>query len=242
MGAELDDPISEAANAALNGKTQIRLLEAGCGSASHIKLKGTVYAVGIDISEEQLQKNTSVAEKILGDLQTYPLPHEAFDVVVCWMVLEHLPKPEAAVMNMFQATKPGGLVLLGFPHLVSFKGLVTKITPYWFHKAFYRVLKYKNRPFPTYLRAAILPKNLTRLAESNGFSVVKCHLVEGGQSRRLKKHFPPAKWALSLANGLVRVLSLGKLDMLLDNCGLVLKKNPIETANRDATAAASINV
>jgi ubiquinone/menaquinone biosynthesis C-methylase UbiE len=138
MASLLQAPVSEAANALLAGRDHIRLLEAGCGSASQIRFNAAVHVVGIDIAPEELEKNRAVQEKILGDIQDYPLPEAEFDVVVCWMVLEHLPRPRQALVNMFRAAKPGGIVILGFPNLASIKGLVTKFTPFWFHNVLYR--------------------------------------------------------------------------------------------------------
>jgi 2-polyprenyl-3-methyl-5-hydroxy-6-metoxy-1,4-benzoquinol methylase len=78
----------------LSNKKNIRVLEAGCGSASHFNFGQNAYLVGIDISEEQLKSNSVLNEKILGDIQVYNLPVTNFDVIVCWYVLEHLPEPE----------------------------------------------------------------------------------------------------------------------------------------------------
>ena len=46
---------------------------------------------GIDISPSQLERNKSLDVSITGDLQSHPLSNEAFDEVVCWNVLEHVP-------------------------------------------------------------------------------------------------------------------------------------------------------
>lgn len=129
MNSLLQQQLCETIDAILNGRRHIRVLEAGCGSASHIHFNAKVHAVGIDLSAEELEKNTAVQEKILGDLQDYPLPEASFDVVVCWMVLEHLLLPRAALANMFRATKPGGIVVLGIPNVASIKGMITKFTP-----------------------------------------------------------------------------------------------------------------
>jgi ubiquinone/menaquinone biosynthesis C-methylase UbiE len=223
--AELEQAVCETANSLLNGKRQIKLLEAGCGSASHIQFKAAVHAVGIDISEEQLQLNTAVQDKIVGDLQEYPLPANEFDVVVCWMVLEHLSRPKDALRNMCRTVKPDGLLILGFPNLASIKGIVTKITPFWFHQQFYRHMNYSSRHFPTYLRTSILPLNVMQFAEENGFSVELYKLVEGGVSKRVRDRFRVVDWAFSAVDLLVRVASFGKLQSpLLDGCAMVLKK------------------
>ncbi len=58
----------------LSHRERFRALEAGCGSLSNIRLGPKAYIVRIDISDKQLQKNTAIHEKILGDLQTYDFP------------------------------------------------------------------------------------------------------------------------------------------------------------------------
>jgi SAM-dependent methyltransferase len=221
----LADEISAKANSLLVGKARIKLLEAGCGSASHFKFQPEVKSVGIDISQEQLDRNRAIQEQILGDLQTYPLPREEFDIVVCWDVIEHLSRPRDALKNMFAATKPEGLLILGFPNLGSFKGIVTKYTPFWFHELFYRFMKYSSRPFKTYLRWAILPRNVRRFAENNGCSVVYCRLVEGGVTRKVRERLWPIHAFLTCGDFVARVLSFGRIPSLtLDGCALILQK------------------
>jgi 2-polyprenyl-3-methyl-5-hydroxy-6-metoxy-1,4-benzoquinol methylase len=223
--AELEEAVCQIANSLLEGQSHIKLLEAGCGSMSHVRFQAEVHAVGIDISKQQLDQNSAVREKILGDIQYYPLPKEEFDVVVCWMVLEHLPKPEEAMLNMFGSVKPRGLVILGFPNLLSIKGLVTKFTPFWFHQLFYRFMRYKFRPFPTYLRVAILPKKVIRFAEDNGFSVAFCQIVEGGVVQRVRSRFRLVDVAFRVLDSIVQVISLGKAQsLLLDKCAMILRK------------------
>src|SRR4051812_43966697 len=83
----------------LEGKQIEHVLEAGCGSASHISIAADACLTGIDISEKQLARNQALDEKILGDVQSYALPESRFDVIICWDVLEHLPHPELALEN-----------------------------------------------------------------------------------------------------------------------------------------------
>jgi 2-polyprenyl-3-methyl-5-hydroxy-6-metoxy-1,4-benzoquinol methylase len=224
MGAMLQSEISEKVNSMLAGRSSIKLLEAGCGSASYFTFAPEVKSVGIDISREQLDRNKVIHEKILGDLQTYSLPEGEFDVVVCWDVIEHLSRPRDALMNMFRATRPDGVVILGFPNLASFKGVVTKMTPLWFHTFFYWLMKYKSRPFKTYLRFAILPTKVVRFAEENGFSVAYSRLIEGGVTKQVTERFWPLRLLLSTLDLGARVLTFGKSRSLyLDSCAFVLK-------------------
>lgn len=232
MPDEVREAIAQVANSLLSAKSGIRLLEAGCGSASHVRFNCPVHAVGVDISKEQLEKNTVVQEKILGDIQEYPLPRDGFDVAICWMVLEHLSRPKDALLNLFNAVKPQGLLILGFPNLLSIKGIVTKITPFWFHQFFYRVMKYSSRHFPTYLRLAILPSNVVNFAEANGFSVAFFELIEGSVTNKVRKRFWFINAAFLFLNSAVRVLTGGRLKSLLsDNCFMILQKRA-ETSPR----------
>lgn len=236
----LQKPVCEAVNALLEGKDQVRVLEAGCGSASQIEFKAAVRAVGIDVSAEQLEKNTVVQEKILGDIQNYPLPEVEFDAIVCWMVIEHLSRPRDALSNLFRATKPGGIVILGFPNLASIKGVVTKFTPFWFHNLFYRLMRYQSRHFPTYLRATILPARLVRFAEANGFSLAFIKLAEGGVSKKLRSRSVLANAALSAVGSVLRIVSLGKWQTaLLDECAVILQRRPDSLAQNYSSLADS---
>lgn len=224
---DIEEEVSETVNALLDGKRHIKLLEAGCGSASHIQFNASVYAVGVDISKEQLDQNGAVHEKILGDIQECVLPAEEFDVVICWMVLEHLSKPRNALINLFRAVKPRGLLILGFPNLFSVKGAVTKITPFWFHELCYHYMRYTSRHFPTYLRTAILPNKVMRLAQANGFSVESCILLEDPIWGRMSRRFRLIEPMLFASVAFTRLVSLGKMQSpLLDNCGLILRKLP----------------
>ena len=222
---ELEQAVCVRTNALLAGQSHIKLLEAGCGSSTHITFEPQVYAVGIDISREQLEKNVTVQERILGDLQEYPLPANEFDVAICWMVLEHLAEPQKALVNMFNAVKPGGLVILGFPNLFSIKGIVTKLTPFWFHEAFYRMMKYQFHPFPTYLRVAILPAKVVRFAEEQGFSVELVKLVEGGVVKKVRSRFRMLDVTFAAIDWVTKVISFGRMQSpLLDGCAIILKK------------------
>ena len=225
MGDDIRKVISDKANSLLLGHSHITVLEAGCGSSSHVLLNDVARTVGIDISEEQLEANKVLEEKILGDIQEYPLPKEEYDVAVCWMVLEHLPRPKDAILNMFHALKPQGLLILGIPNLYSIKGIVTKLTPFWFHERFYKLMKYKSRHFPTYLRTAILPRRLMRFAEANGFSVEFCKLEEGGVAKKFKNRFWIADVIFRVADSFTQFVTLGRSQsLMLDNCFLILRK------------------
>lgn len=173
--AELRDFI----NKIVECKASIKVLEAGCGSKSHLHFKNEAFMVGIDISERQLRRNVSLNEKILGDIQSYNLQPSSFDVIVCWDVLEHLPKPEQALHRFASAVKEEGLVILKLPNVISLKGLLTKYLPYPLHVIAYRFLHGMNNPsendsgpFKTYLKFSIAPAGIKKFAANHGLHIV----------------------------------------------------------------------
>ena len=175
-GADVSGHIEAILRAAW-GETQDprRVLDAGCGAELPFRIPGATELVGIDISPDALALNTELDSAIVGDIQTYPLPPESFDLVICWNVLEHLPNPVVAVENMTRALRPGGILVLGLPNLWSLKGLLTRATPHRFHVWAYRRLlgdtdagSPGHGPFPTYLRREIAPGRLVSLGRRHG--------------------------------------------------------------------------
>jgi SAM-dependent methyltransferase len=156
-----------------------KVLDAGCGRyAAMVELPDDCHLVGIDISADGLDANPDLDERIVGDLETYPLPAETFDLVVCWDVLEHLRRPQLALVNLTRSLKPGGRLVIGIPNVLTPKALVTKFTPHHFHVLVYkRVLHFPNAgrpghgPFPTFLRWSLRPSALETFAAENGLDV-----------------------------------------------------------------------
>jgi 2-polyprenyl-3-methyl-5-hydroxy-6-metoxy-1,4-benzoquinol methylase len=237
MHGRYGDPrprVQQVVDRLLAGKDNPRVLEAGCGSLSRIDLPQGRTLVGIDIEQRQLDRNTSLDEKILGDLQTFEAPTPGFDLVLCWDVIEHLPEPIKALDRLTAALNPGGGLVLAFPHLWSLKGLVTKFTPFWVHALFYRYVVGDKRSqdewdqFPTYFRASIAPRNLSRWAEQHGFEVAYEEIYEGPVQTALRSRNRLLDLGFAALGSVSRVLSLGRLDLGLSDCVLVIRR-PLRT-------------
>ncbi len=203
----------------LDGRESARMLDAGCGSARKFRIPVEVHTVGIDVSQRQLERNQHLAESIHGDLQTYPLPERSFDLVICWDVLEHLAKPEAALRNMRRALKPDGLMILGLPNLMSVKGLVTKFSPHAFHIWFYRRVYRSAKsgeddagPFPTFFRLAIAPKGIRRFAQESGLRVVHFGRVESPMQRLVRLRYSITGRVWKAIRFAIKCVSVGAVD------------------------------
>jgi SAM-dependent methyltransferase len=224
--AELQGVIDRLAN----GAAPRRILEAGCGSLSHLDF-GDAHVVGIDISEQQLARHNHLSESIVGDVQKHDLPEQSFDLIVCWDVLEHLPEPELALENFARAVSANGLLVLALPNLWSIKGLMTKLTPHWFHVWAYRVFWGVEKagtgdraPFKTFLKLAVTPRAVKRFAAENGLAIEHYRSYESRMQSRLRRNHP----ILSLGFGLLgiagKVLSLGHLDVNHSDYMMVLRR------------------
>ncbi|MUL63469.1 hypothetical protein BOO86_03245 [Mycobacterium sp. CBMA 234] len=214
----------------LEGTDRPRVLEAGCGSLSRVNLPNQRVLVGIDIEQRQLDRNTSLDEKILGDLQTMATPVSGYDLVLCWDVIEHLPSPMQALERMTAALNPGGGLVLAFPHLWSLKGLLTKFTPYFVHALFYRYIVGDKRrsdewdQFPTFFRASIAPARLRAWAAQHGLEVAYDEIYEGPVQTALRSRNRLLDTSFAALGAASRVMSFGRLDLGLSDCVLVLRR------------------
>jgi SAM-dependent methyltransferase len=197
---------------------QRRALDAGCGrERAYVDFGPDVHVVGIDISEIELALNEALDERIVGDIQTYPLPAESFDEIACWDVLEHLPNPTHALVNLINALKPGGRLTLGTPNLLSPKGVLTKFTPHWFHVWVYRhVFHFEEAgtpgygPYKTYLRWSLTPQRLVRFVEERGLVVEELTLYESELFERLPQDSPVVGALWKACASAWRVATLGQ--------------------------------
>jgi 2-polyprenyl-3-methyl-5-hydroxy-6-metoxy-1,4-benzoquinol methylase len=208
-----------------------RVLDAGCGDCCRIPFPPHAFVVGLDDSPEALERNNQVHQKNLGDIQNYPLEPNSYDLITCIDVLEHLPYPQKALQNLWQALKPGGLMILRAPNPYSLKGIITKWTPHWVHVAFRRyVLGNRNAgkpgypPFKTYLRNSIVPAAIARWVIQQGGTVRGLYFREGSNPYDLKRYSKVLWGAWNTLLFLMRVLSLGRYSERTDYI-IVVEKN-----------------
>jgi SAM-dependent methyltransferase len=228
---DLNDPVQSLVNQMIRSGKALRVLEAGAGNRSHVQVGTNAQIVGIDICQQQLDRNEHLSEKILGDIQTYPLPPSSFDIIFCWDVLEHLREPEKAMQNFVSAIREDGLIVIGSPLVNSVKGLVTKYTPGWFHVFVYRYLlgvatagKPGHGPFPTFMSYSMTPRSLERMANDQLLSVEYLNLYEQKMQIRLKQKYWIINWVYYAMGPVVRITSFGHVDPKNTDFTIVLRK------------------
>ena len=225
----------------LEGKWIERILEAGGGSASHLKIPDAACLIGIDVSEKQLQRNNVLDEKILGDVQTYALPESDFDIIICWDVLEHLPRPMCAVENFLRAIKEDGLIVLALPNLYSMKGMLTKYTPFWFHVWVRRHLFGEKEagtedfgPFPTFLRFSVTPSAIKRFARERGMAIEYFCIYESQMHRVFKERHRTLGIIWSILSLVVQTLTLNGISANLTDYVIMLRKPKPNAASHNS--------
>ena len=102
-----------ALDAAFQEHARGRVLDAGAGRMAYRPLIEPRC-------EEYESLDTAEAPGIdhVGDLQDTSLPSDAYDTIVCTQVLQHLPEPAKAVVEIGRMLKPGGKAIISVPHLV----------------------------------------------------------------------------------------------------------------------------
>ncbi len=209
----------------------LRVLEAGCGSASNFDFGKHSSISGIDTSLKQLERNRALHERICGDLQDCDLPGNCYDVIVCWDVLEHVSRPERTLSIFARCIRRDGLIIIGVPNVWSFEGLLTKLTPYALHVWLLRTLfgaaskealQEDHGPFPTYLRRSISPGALKRYAESHQYRVAYAATYDRGRIEGLRKVSWICYIIVTTIASLIWVVTCGKIHPTRSSFVLVL--------------------
>jgi hypothetical protein len=178
----------------------LNVLEAGCGVRSNLNLIDCVLT-GIDISQNQLNRNNSLQFKVCADLQTYENEawNRSFDLIVCWDVLEHLVSLPVVIKKFRSWIKDErSRLILVFPNAQTFKGYVTKYSPPFLHKLFYKLTldtpikaaRTDQGPFKTFFSDDLNLDKLIGLLNTNSFDIPLLLSFESYQNKWIKRYLP----------------------------------------------------
>ena len=96
-----------------------RMLEFGCAAGAYMyRMARDGWVVeGIEYSPDVADVARSLGFSVYaGSLETAPGPIEPYDMVVGWMVLEHLHDPILALEKLKSWTRPGGWLVISVPN------------------------------------------------------------------------------------------------------------------------------
>jgi len=147
-----------------------QLLDVGAGFGfflAEMKDKGW-DVTGVEISQKAMDYARNVFGLTIrpGPMEKVGFPDNYFDAVTGFYVIEHLPYPMVFLRECHRILKPGGLLLLRYPHTTPIKNLL-------------QIFGTKNRLYdlPAHL-SDFSPKMIQRCLERIGFG--KCQHLIGG--------------------------------------------------------------
>jgi SAM-dependent methyltransferase len=166
----MESVFKKAANLIQQYKEKGELLDVGSGFGfflSEMKNRGW-DVTGIEISQKAMDYARDVLGLTIhpGPLEKANFPDNYFDAVTGFYVIEHLPYPMVFLRECHRILKPGGLLLLRYPHTTPIKNLL-------------QIFGIKNRLYdlPAHL-SDFSPKMIQRCLERIGFG--KCQHLIGG--------------------------------------------------------------
>jgi 2-polyprenyl-3-methyl-5-hydroxy-6-metoxy-1,4-benzoquinol methylase len=186
-----DDIDAWAAEAERQGR-KLLVIDVGCTSGilfRHLEPRphsDNIVIEATDVKKEYLYRSDRYASYRIDDLMAGNpgTPSNAFDVVVCEQVLEHLPRLEVAIASLERMAKPGGKVCIGVPIFLSplafirdawvQASLVWRPGKKWTH-----IQTFSQRSFLRQLRR----HSGLKLIQTRGFRI-----LSGGPLRRLENH------------------------------------------------------
>ncbi|RME42305.1 MAG: class I SAM-dependent methyltransferase [Chloroflexi bacterium] len=89
-----------------------RVLDAGAGDCRYAHLFRHTDYLAVDFA--QVDKPYGPLD-VIADLLQLPFPESYFDAIICTQVLEHLPRPQAALVEFHRLLRPGGMLWLTAP-------------------------------------------------------------------------------------------------------------------------------
>jgi 2-polyprenyl-3-methyl-5-hydroxy-6-metoxy-1,4-benzoquinol methylase len=101
-----------------------RLLEIGCASGSflHVMAQRGWDVEGIEFSSDAAATARALGYQIeTGAVETVEKPSDYFDLVIGWMVVEHLHDPIASLKKLARWTRAGGMLAISVPNAGSFE-------------------------------------------------------------------------------------------------------------------------
>ena len=141
-----------------------RMLELGCASGSYLhKMAEQGWQVqGIEFSEKAAKAAAQLGYHVhAGPLETAPNPDKPFDIIVGWMVLEHLHNPVDCLKKLRQWAKPGAWLVLSVPNAGSLEFSIFKD-------------KWYALQLPTHLYH-FTPQTLRHILQVSGWTLEKVH-------------------------------------------------------------------
>lgn len=148
-------------------KPQSALLDVGCGTAwtSYFFARAGFQTTALDLNPSAFEVSCSDRLSLVaGSALQMPFAAASFDVVAAYQSLEHTPDPRQVLEEMLRVVKPGGVIFVVGPNLLSIGASLRAMTKY----------VWRNRPLLTIM---IRRSDMPRHPHGNTLPEVACILV-----------------------------------------------------------------
>ena len=89
-------------------------------------------AYGMEPSADLVARGKSRGLAIVqGNIESHNFGNRNFDIVCLWDVIEHLPNPKSALMEIRKLLKPNGILLINFPDIGTWQAKLTGKRFWW---------------------------------------------------------------------------------------------------------------
>ncbi len=92
---------------AFDGRSDLRLLDIGCGSKPYLEFTQPWVTEYVGLEHE-----ARPGVDVVGLADDLPFPDASFDAVLCSQVLEHVEEPAAVIREISRVLRPGGVLFL----------------------------------------------------------------------------------------------------------------------------------
>ncbi len=96
-----------------------RMLEIGCASGGFMHEMATLgwEVAGIEFSPKAAETARALGYSVhTGDMESAPAPNKLYDLIVGWMVLEHLHEPVLSLTKLHAWSSPGAMLAVSVPN------------------------------------------------------------------------------------------------------------------------------
>jgi SAM-dependent methyltransferase len=209
------------------------ILEVGCGNGELLRKMQSLFfnTTGIEYNEKAVESAREKGLQVFYVDEIDTLPHESYDVVISFHVLEHVANPIEFVRQLSNFLKPGGKLILSVPNqdgpVKYIDPCIHNMPPH--HATRWRLKTFEKLAEKTNLK--IIRVSYEPLLMSN-YSYYSYHWVDYYFKQR--KNFPPfARRGLSMILGsifrLFYVSGLRYCSLLTGMCiYIVLEKKKME--------------
>lgn len=151
------------------------LLDIGCGAgwSAFLFAQRGFQTTGVDLNRAAFEPPATPG-LTLTEASALDLPFEdaSFDVVTAYQTLEHIPDPGAALLQMLRVCKPGGLLCIVGPNLVSIGQALKCVGVALRHRPLRRVF-FRTPDLPRHPYGNTLPEALRSVPLTIGRVVTK---------------------------------------------------------------------